>query len=146
MNREELYRLLEIDSPADFDYFEQFADLVETEGDIDEELFCEVLSEVSAASLGEIIENYLEEIGRFLPDGTDDLFTLVDRIEDRLLLLAQGIDHDQFARRSLSEGRYFIGTLETVRGSVADEPERPPGLQGIELDRANRGFGLQDDP
>lgn len=106
MTREELYRLLEIDSPADLDYFEQFADLMETEGEIDEELFREVFSEVSAVSLGEIIENYLEEIGKYLPDGTDDLFTLVDRIEDRLLLLAQGIDSDRTSRAALTDELY----------------------------------------
>ena len=158
MLREELFDLLEIDSPADFDYFEQFADLMETDGDIDEELFYEVLSEVRAASLGEIIENYLEEIGKHLPDGVDDIFTLVDGIEDRLLLLAQGIDHDPSARRALAEelhrfrewyldpgGALVDGEASSIRDAVTSAREEKLGAAPRRYDfSASLGYELRE--
>ena len=48
MTKEELYDLLEIDTPADLEYFEQMADLLETEEEISRDLFRHALSEIRA--------------------------------------------------------------------------------------------------
>ncbi len=39
MDKETLFRLLEIDTPADLEYFEQLAELIESEEDIPFDLF-----------------------------------------------------------------------------------------------------------
>ena len=62
MTKEELYDLLEIDTPADLEYFEQMADLLETEEEISRDLFRHALSEIRAENAGEFAENYVGEL------------------------------------------------------------------------------------
>ena len=50
MTQDELYGLLEIDSPEDVEYFEQLADLLESDEDIPEDLFGLALSAIGAAA------------------------------------------------------------------------------------------------
>ena len=122
MNKTELYKLLDLDSPADFDYFEQFADLLECDEEIDYDLFYEVLSKISAESAGDITENYFEEISRNLPDNGEDLFSIIDMIEDRLLLLAQTMDESSKDRSSfINELFRFREWYTNPTGALVDD-------------------------
>jgi len=105
MKLQELMDILYLEEPEDFEYFEQLADLLEYEDDIPFDIFYSVLSRVEGAVIGEILENYLEEISDNLPDYTTDLFTLVETIKQRLLLLAENLD-DPTTRRSFIEELY----------------------------------------
>ncbi len=103
MTDEELYRLLEIESPADMEYFEQLAELLETDSYIEEHQFQDVLSEIRAEDLGEIIENYFEEMTGALPDDMQDLFMELDALENALLLMAADMDRENIRYRLVSE-------------------------------------------
>ncbi len=102
MTKAELYDLLELDTPADFQYFEQFAELLETNQEVTEDQFMDVLSMVDAETMSELVENYFNELSAHLPDESQDLYGLVDSIQQRLKLLAEGID-DGIFRRNLAE-------------------------------------------
>ncbi|MCF0150710.1 MAG: hypothetical protein HUJ80_04785 [Firmicutes bacterium] len=105
MTREELYELADIESPADFQYYEQMADLLECPRHYDFEDFFDVLSLIAAEDAGEIIENYFNDLSDAVPDDSDDLVSVLDTIQSRLLLLAEGLDRRQ-ARRSFAEELY----------------------------------------
>ena len=49
MDKEKLYEMLDIDTPADFQYFEDLAELLECEEEIEEQALAELLEEVERA-------------------------------------------------------------------------------------------------
>ncbi len=97
MTEKDLYDLLEIDSPEDVEYFEQLADLLETDEEISEALFRHALSAIRAENAGEFTENYLKEMTDAIPEGAaaEELTEALDAMEQRLLLLAEDLDEDQ---------------------------------------------------
>ena len=97
MERDELFDLLEIDRPEQLEYFEQFAELLENEGEIAFDDMYEVLSSASAENIGEFSENYFEELMNALPDSEQAAFAKLDAIQQRLMLLAA--DEGENARR-----------------------------------------------
>ena len=116
MTKEELYDLLEIDTPADMEYFEQMADLLETEEEISPELFRDVLSQIQAENAGEFAENYVGELINALPEGVsaEDLAEALDAMQQRLMLLAEDLD-EALARED------FITELYKLRNWLHDE-------------------------
>ena len=102
MTKERLYGLLEIDSPADFEYFEQLAELLECSEEITEDQFMDVLSMVDPQTMTELVENYFNDLSAHLPDESQDLYALVDQIQQRLMMLADGMEDSAF-RRNLAE-------------------------------------------
>lgn len=92
MERDDLFDLLEIDRPEQFEYFEQFAELLECEDEIAFEDMYEVLEGASAENLGEFSENYFEELMNALPDSEQAAFAKLDAIQQRLMLLAADED------------------------------------------------------
>ena len=105
MTLNELYKKLDMDSPADMEYFEQFADLLEIEEDIPFDLFYVALSEITPENAGELVENYFEDLTKASPDDEDDLVLLIDSLQQNLMLLAQDLE-DSDARRSFAEQLY----------------------------------------
>lgn len=109
MTKDELYALLEIDSPADLEYFEQMADLLETDREISKELFQHALSEISPENAGEFIENYTNEMLNAIPEGVsaEDLTEALGAMQQRLMLLAEDLDEPQ-AREELAAELYKL--------------------------------------
>ena len=97
MTQRELYEFLEIDSPEDVEYFEQLADLLESDEDISEDLFRHALSAIRVENAGEFAENYMAELANAIPEETsaEDLTEALDAMEQRLLLLAEDLDEEQ---------------------------------------------------
>lgn len=97
MTEQELYTLLEIDRPEDMEYFEQLADLLESDGEISEPLFRQVLSAIRTENAGEFAENYMGELSNAIPEhvSAEELTEALDAMEQRLLLLAQDLDEPQ---------------------------------------------------
>ena len=102
MTLSELYKALEMESPADLDYFEQFADLMEMDEDIPFDLFYTVLSGLDPETAGDLTENYFEDLTGAAPDEENELVSIIDSVEQNLLLLAADLDQDE-ARRSFAE-------------------------------------------
>lgn len=105
MTLADLFEMLDMDTPADFEYFEQFADLMESEEDIPFDLFYSVISEASPETMTELTGNYMEDLSNALPDDYDDLFTIVDSVQQRLLLLCENLD-DSDSRRDYANELY----------------------------------------
>lgn len=105
MTLNELFKKLDMDGPADMEYFEQLADLLEIEEDIPFDLFYVALSEITPENAGELVENYFEDLIKAAPDDEDDLVLLMDSLQQNLMLLAQDLEGAD-ARRSFAGQLY----------------------------------------
>lgn len=95
MNYYELLELLDIAEPSEFDCFEEFAELIENEDDIEDEALYRLLNGCEGETLTILIENYFEEILESLPDEETDVYVLLENIKRSLIgKLMMGEDSD----------------------------------------------------
>ncbi len=88
MTREEIMELLDIESEEDFLYFDQFAALMETEEEIDYDMFSELLMLAGPEALQDLLPSFFEDVIRGIPDDNTDLYAAVQSQKDALLSLA----------------------------------------------------------
>ena len=81
MDREEIYELLDIDEPADFEYFENLAALLECDEYIDFEEIYALMEGVNMESLITLLDNYFEEVTDFIPGDSPDVFLIMDNVK-----------------------------------------------------------------
>ena len=67
MSLEELLEILDLEEAEDFQFFENFADLMEYDGEIRYEDLYALIKRVDMVNLGEFIETYLDEILEGVP-------------------------------------------------------------------------------
>lgn len=119
MTLDELYELIDIDTPEDFAYFEQMAELLESEETIPFDLFASALSALDSDTATTLIENYFEEFNNAIPDTDDDFVMLVDNVKQALLLAAENIED---SRRVFAEQLYYFREwLHKPDGAVVDK-------------------------
>lgn len=94
MNYEQLLELIGIEEAAEFEYFENFADLVESDEDISEEALYKLFSQVDRDGVADIIENYFTEITDAIPDDSTEIFTLLEAIKMSLIGLLQSAEEE----------------------------------------------------
>lgn len=91
MNKEELYEILDIESGEDFQYFENFADLVESSLDFGSEVIFQLLEDIDMPVFSELCENYFDEMLNNLPDDQTEIYLLITNIKNVLMGLAGAI-------------------------------------------------------
>ena len=104
MDLDELLALLEIDTPDELVFFEQFAELMEDPHDIPFETLMALAEGMDNEVLSELVEGYFEDILKFVPDDDDDLYTLLTNIGTTLSALALNKEDD--ADRIFAEELY----------------------------------------
>ena len=95
MNREELYNMLDIESGADFEYFENLAAFFECSEEIDYQQIAGLLEEVDKDNLAELLKNYFDEITDFIPGSEGELYTVLDNIQRALIGLCRNYHRDE---------------------------------------------------
>ncbi|MBQ3965124.1 MAG: hypothetical protein II682_06750, partial [Firmicutes bacterium] len=80
MELDELMALIDIDEPAGFEYFENFAEIAEADLEIPEETLYALFSQTDPGTVSDLIGNYFEEILRAMPDDGTDAYILLDNI------------------------------------------------------------------
>lgn len=150
MEKDELLKYLDIESGREFQYFEDFANLVECESDVESDILYELLSEVEMDVFRELCQNYFEDIMNSIPDSQIDLYNLLENIRRVLEGLAEAVNRDEEnALLKLSDelnrfrnwysGQYTVNlrdldtneiTEETVRDALANA--RLEKLTGVE--------------
>ncbi|MEG0291229.1 MAG: hypothetical protein RR495_00875 [Anaerovoracaceae bacterium] len=85
MELKRLLEILQIEEPSEFEFFENFADLVESDEEIsDDELFL-LFKETDHEIVAEIIKNYFDEVLDAMPDDKTDMYTLLETIKMSLV-------------------------------------------------------------
>lgn len=95
MNYEELIKMLGIDDSSEFEYFENFADLVECSAEVEEEALYKLFGEADRSAVVEITENYFEEIMDAVPDDSTDIYTLLETIKMSLIGLCEAAEDEK---------------------------------------------------
>ena len=78
MNRDELYQILDIVAPEEFEYYENLAALLEADELIDTELILELVKELDMESLADMFDSYFEEWNKSIPDELAEFYVTVD--------------------------------------------------------------------
>ncbi len=120
MTRDELFELLEMDSAEDFGYFEQFAELVECEDEIEYDDFYEAVSKVDRDTLAEINENYFTEIEKTFPEDCDDFYEVMQSIWENLKRLAADSDDETYRREYANQLFRFHEMYTAPDGASVD--------------------------
>ena len=129
MTKAEFYELLDIDSPADFQYFENFAAFIECEDEPEYEHVAELVKEADKEILAQLISDCFEEISDFLPESETELFTMFDNVRRSLTGMSKKCNDEtamtkltdeleRFRRWYSKRSRVFLACLGT-----ADEEE-----------------------
>lgn len=103
MDREELYELLDIEEPSEFEYFENLAALLECDEHIEYEDVYALMDGVDKSSMVTLLDNYFEEISDFIPGESAEFFLLMDNIKRSLMGLAQNADKEENLIAHLAE-------------------------------------------
>lgn len=78
MDKIEFYRILDIDRPVDFKFYENLASLMEENAYIDENLLIDLIRNIDKETLAELTEAYFDEFLRVIPDEYTDLYITVE--------------------------------------------------------------------
>ena len=107
LTKKELYELLDIDTPADLQYFENLAALLECEDEIDDQVLAQLLDGVEKKTLAELIHNYFEEMTDFLPGDAAEAYGVLERIKFSLMGLARNCDEEDLLSNLTEEIERF---------------------------------------
>jgi len=140
MDYNELLAILDIDSPAELVYFEQFAELMELAADVPYETLLPLIEGMDAESLPELVEGYFEDVIKFVPDGEDELYTLLMNIATTLTTLADGGEEDSarvFAEELYKFRSWYLFESAVLVKELSDGGEREiPLMEALTCYRA----------
>ena len=94
MSLKELLDLIGIDEPDEFEYFENFADIVESDEEIPEETLAELFGGTDPETVSEIIEQYFDDIMNAVSTDHPDIYALLDTIKNVLIALILADDDE----------------------------------------------------
>ena len=120
MEREELFSLLEMEGPEDFGYFEQFAELMECEEEIDYDDFYEALSAADPQVLAEINENWFAELEKAFPVGCDDFYGVLQTVKVNLKHLVEEAADEVYRREYVNQLYRFREMFTAAGGASVD--------------------------
>ena len=95
MNFEELLEYLDLEDGSDFEYFEAMADLIESEEYIDQEAVYSLFQQADKTMIGELLNDYFEDVLDGLPDDSGEIFSLLHQIKMSLTGMAAGVNDDE---------------------------------------------------
>ena len=127
MELDELLEIIEIDTTADFSFFEHYAELVETEEDIPLEILIQLFSEVDADVLTELTEGYFEDVLKYVPDDATEFYTLLTQIGQTLASVASSIqsddNHEVYAEEFYKFRNWYTFDSEVHCVKISDDTE-----------------------
>lgn len=94
MNYYELTEYLEIENGSQLQYFEEIADLIESDEYIEHEALQTLFSEVDRDITASLLDDYFNDITGGLPEEHSDMFSLLDQIRMELTGLIRNISED----------------------------------------------------
>ena len=94
MDLKELLEYLDIDSPEDLEYFENMADLMESEEEIPVETLKDLFSDADMEQVSAIITEYFDDVLEHVPDRETEIYSLLNTVRLSLAGMAKNIDDD----------------------------------------------------
>jgi len=103
MDLRELLEFLEIDEPSEFEYFENFADLIESDETISEETLFQLFSEADPKTVSELINGYFDDMLEAMPESSAEMYTLLENIKRSLVGLLRTSEEESLMRHFVEE-------------------------------------------
>ena len=94
MNYYELIEYLDIDSGSDLQYFEEMADLIESDEHIEHDALVRLFGEADSIIAASLLDDYFNDITGGVPEEYSDMFSLLDNIRLELTGLMRGVSPD----------------------------------------------------
>ena len=94
MNYYELTEYLEIEDGSHLQYFEEMADLIESDEHIEHQALQTLFSEVDRDIAASLLDDYFNDITGGLPEDCSELFSLLDQIRMELTGLIRNVSED----------------------------------------------------
>lgn len=95
MDIEKLLTLLDIEVGEDFQYFENIADLVENDDDIENDVILELIRMIDMKIFAELCESYFYEVSENIPGDHVEVYTLVENIKRVLIGLSEAVGREE---------------------------------------------------
>lgn len=123
MNLRELLEVLEMDSVADFQYFEDLEQLILMTDEIPYETLCQFIRGVDFKVLSRLLRDFFEEIEKGVPDSQADFYALLENIKLALSGMAAQMEDeseiaqfcdelDRFRRWYMEGGEVLVRALD----------------------------------
>lgn len=143
MDYQELLDFLGLEEAAEFEFFENFADLIEGPNSISLEAVFKLLKEIPEGVITQLIEAYFNEALEACPDTEADIYTLLETIKRVLMGLSLNADDDKqlafFADELLRFKEWYINdSLVLVRNRETDEEEELTVMEALAVSRLDR--------
>ena len=128
MDLHELLEFLEIDEPSEFEYFENFADLIESDETIPEETLFQLFSEADPKIVSELINGYFDDMLEAMPESSAEMYTLLENIKRSLVGLLRTSEEESLMRHFVEElfrfKAWFCFESEVGCKSISDGTEK----------------------
>ena len=115
MDKIRLYRILDIDSADEFQYFENLSALLEEDEFIEENLIRDLIRNVDREKLAEHMNSYFDGFLEHLPDNETDLYVMVEsmgRVFDGLIMEDMSdADVDRLASEIAKFRKWYVHDL-----------------------------------
>ncbi len=126
MNYKELLDMLEIESPEEFEYFENIAALIEAEEKIEFEALAILLKNIDTKVLAQLLEEYFSEILNGVPDSATEFYTLLQTVGMSLAGMASAMTNEEDIALFCDE-LYRFKTWFVLDNCVNVRPENKAG-------------------
>ena len=98
MDKTIFYTILDIDNPAEFQFYENMAALLEEDEYIETNLIKDLFKDVDKNNLAELTDGYFEELLKMIPDEETDLYITVESIKRALTgMITEDMEADEIA-------------------------------------------------
>ena len=96
MDKIQFYRILDIEAPDEFKYYENLAALLEEDDYIELNLIKDLLKDVNFEILADTFDSYFEEFLKNIPDDETDLYLTVDSFRQSIMgLISENMDSEE---------------------------------------------------
>ena len=125
MNRDELYQILDIVAPEEFEYYENLAALLEADELIDVQLILELIKELDTESLADMFDSYFEEWNKSIPDELAEFYVTVDTAKRSIMgNFNDGMtdeDYSNLASAIYDFRRWYVITPHVIDNDTGEE-------------------------
>ena len=95
ITKEDLLELLDLEHGQEFTYYENLAELLETEAEIEEDAIMLLFKEMDMNTFSELLETYFFDIMEYLPDNDIDLYNIFESVKRNLIALSHAASREE---------------------------------------------------
>lgn len=150
MDYQELLEYLGLEDPAEFEYFENFADLVEGHETISLGALYQLLKGIPEDVMSEVIEGYFNEALEACPDTEVEIYTLLELIKRALIGLSKKAEDDKdlgfFADEILRFKEWFANESRvTIKDKATKVSSQVTVMEALVISRLEKIEGAEYD-